>query len=94
MRRVLRFDRALLTTFGRALYQPGTLTEDHLAGRRQRILDPIHYYVSAIFMQILASALTRALAPVLDRESALSWLGSIGGVVAIRIIVVLSLIHI
>ena len=39
-------------------------------------------------MQILASALTRALAPVLDRESALSWLGSIGGVVAIRIIVV------
>ena len=89
VRRVLRFDRALLTTLGRALRNPGTLAEDYLAGRRQGILDPIQYYVSSIFVQLLAAALTRAFAPLVDRPSALSWLGTIGGIVAFRMVVAL-----
>ena len=89
VRRVLRFDRALLTTLGRALRNPGTLAEDYLAGRRQGILDPIHYYVSSIFVQLLAAALTRAFAPLVDRPSALNWLGTLGGIVAFRMIVAL-----
>jgi hypothetical protein len=89
LRRVLRFDRALLTTFGRALRDPGTLAEDYLGGRRKGLLDPIHYYVSSIFVQLIAAALTRAIAPLLDRTSALNWLGTIGGIVAFRMVVAL-----
>jgi len=88
-RRVLRFDRALLTTLSRALRAPGVLAEDYLAGRRKGILDPIHYYVSSIFMQLIAAGLTRLGAPLLDRPSALNWLGTIGGIVAFRMIVAL-----
>jgi hypothetical protein len=48
----------------------------------------VHYYVSAVFLQFLIVAVTRALAPLMDRMSALNWLGAIGGIVATRIVAV------
>jgi hypothetical protein len=87
-RRVFRLDSAMLHTFKRALLSPGALASDYLAGRRRGILDPVHYYVSAVFLQFLIVALTRALAPLMDRMSALNWLGVIGGIVATRIVTV------
>ena len=87
-RRVFRYDKALLHTFRRAVSAPGVLAEDYLAGRRRGILDPVHYYVSSVFVQFLVVVMTRSLAPLMDRMSALNWLGVIGGIVATRIIIV------
>ena len=67
---------------------PGVLAEDYLAGRRRGIHDPVHYYVSSVFVQFLVVVVTRSLAPLMDRMSALNWLGVIGGIVATRIIIV------
>ncbi len=87
-RRVFRYDKALLHTFWRAVRAPGVLAEDYLAGRRRGILDPVQYYISSVFVQFLVVVLTRSLAPLMDRMSALNWLGVIGGIVATRILVV------
>lgn len=86
VKRVFRFDRALIHTLARALRHPGQLTDDYLAGRRRNMLDPVHYYVSVVFLQFLVVALTRLLAPMMDRLSALNWLSDIGGIAATRII--------
>lgn len=86
VRRVLRFDRAFLSTLERALRSPGSLSSDYLAGRRRGILDPVHYYVSTVFFGFVVAALTSLLAPLMDRMSALNWLGAIGGIVAMRIV--------
>ena len=87
-RRVFRYDKALLHTFWRSVSAPGVLAEDYLAGRRRGIHDPVHYYVSSVFVQFLVVVVTRSLAPLMDRMSALNWLGVIGGIVATRIIIV------
>ena len=84
-RRVLRVDVAFAVTFWRTLRGPGALVSDYLTGRRQGILDPLHYFVSSVFAQFVVASITRALAPLISRESAMSWLGSLGGIVAIKI---------
>jgi hypothetical protein len=61
------------------------LSSDYLAGRRSGLLDPVHYYVSTVFFGFLVAALTGLLAPLMDRMSALNWLGAIGGIVATRV---------
>jgi len=86
VKRVLRFDRAFLSTLARALRSPGALSSDYLAGRRRGILDPVHYYVSTVFFGFVVAALTGLLAPLMDRLSALNWLGAIGGIVVMRIV--------
>lgn len=86
VKRVLRFDRAFLSTLARALRSPGALSSDYLVGRRRGILDPVHFYVSTVFFGFIVTALTSLLAPLMDRMSALNWLGAIGGIVVMRII--------
>lgn len=88
-RRAFRLDSALLHTFMRSIRAPGVLSRDYLAGRRRGILDPVHYFLSSVFVQLAIASLTRALAPRFDRISALNWLGAIGGVVAARFVAVL-----
>jgi hypothetical protein len=85
MRRILRLDKDFVVTFWRTLWGPGALTNDYLAGRRRDILDPLHYFVSSVFAQFVVSSITRALAPLINRESAMSWLGALGGIVAIKL---------
>ena len=65
------------------------LVNDYLAGRRARMLDPLQYFISSVFIQIIVSGVTTAVAPLLNRESAESWLGQLGGMVAIKILFIL-----
>jgi len=91
LRRVFRYDKALLHTFSLALRRPGALADDYLEGRRRGILDPVQYYVSSVFLQFVVVVLTRLLAPLMERMSALNWLGTIGGIAATRIVAVFVL---
>jgi len=85
-RRVFRFDRAFALTFWRLLHSPGAVVVDYLEGRRQQLLDPIHFFISSVFAQFVITALTRALAPAFFRDSALTWLERLGGVVGVKIL--------
>jgi hypothetical protein len=85
-RRILRLDVAYAVTIWRSLRSPGRLVNDYLAGRRAGILDPLQYYVSSMFTQILVSGVTLVVAPLIARTSAVAWLGSLGGTVAIKIL--------
>jgi uncharacterized protein DUF3667 len=87
-RRVFRFDVAFARTFWGMLRAPGTLVDDYLSGRRARLVDPIHFFISSVFIQVLINAFTRAVAPLLLRTSALSWIERLGGVVAVKILVI------
>jgi len=89
VKRVMRVDVAFVTTFWRSLRAPGTLVNDYLAGRRAGMLDPLQYFISSVFIQIIVSGVTTAVAPLLDRDSAISWLGQLGGMVAIKILFIL-----
>ena len=91
LRRVFRYDKALLHTFSLALRRPGALADDYLEGRHRGILDPVQYYVSSVFLQFVVVVLTRSLAPLMERMSALNWLGTIGGIAATRIVAVFVL---
>jgi Protein of unknown function (DUF3667) len=88
-RRILRLDAAYAVTLWQTLRSPGRLVNDYLAGRRAGILDPVHYYISSMFTQILVSSVTLIVAPLINRTSAVSWLGSLGGVVAIKFLLIL-----
>jgi hypothetical protein len=52
-------------------------------------LDPVRYYISSMFTQVLVSSVTLIVAPLIDRTSAVSWLGSLGGVVIIKFLLIL-----
>jgi hypothetical protein len=52
-------------------------------------LDPVHYYISSMFTQVLVWSVTLIVAPLIDRTSAVSWLGSLGGVVVIKFLLIL-----
>ena len=88
VRRVFRFDQAFAVTFWRMVRHPGRLADDYFVGRRAGILDPLQYFISSIFVQLVIAALTRALAPMVGRLSALAWLGQLGGVVAVKILLI------
>jgi Protein of unknown function (DUF3667) len=88
LRRVFRFDKALAQTFWRMLKGPGALAADYLEGRRRGILDPLHFFISSVFIQFMIAALTRAAAPLVDRTSALAWVERIGGIVAVKILII------
>src|ERR1700733_5769306 len=88
-RRVLRLDAAYARTLWRTLRSPGQLVNDYLNGKRSGILDPLQYYISAMFTQLLVSSITLIVAPLIDRTSAVSWLGGLGGVVAIKFLFVI-----
>jgi hypothetical protein len=88
-RRVLRSDESLLKTMGRSLRAPGILARDYLAGRRREILDPVHYFLAILFVQVVAGALTRVLAPLVGREAALEWLGTLGRMIVIKMGIIL-----
>lgn len=86
VRRVFRFDKAFAVTIARMLRAPGQLVTDYLSGRRSGYLDPIHYFISSVFLQFVIAATTRAIAPVMDRTSAIAWLGQLSGIVAIKVL--------
>ena len=88
LRRVFRLDRAVITTFSAMLRSPGALVADYLEGRRSGLLDPLHYFISSIFVQLVIAGATRAIAPLIERESALSWLQHVGGVVTVKVLFV------
>jgi hypothetical protein len=90
-KRVFRVDKDFAVTVGRALREPGALTHDYLEGRRKNIVDPLYYFFSSVFIQFLIATLVRFLASSLDQPSLGRWLGRLGGVVAIRIAVILWL---
>ena len=87
-RRVFRFDKAFVVTVWRMLRGPGELVQDYLAGRRQGYLDPIQYFISSVFVQVCVAAITRSLAPLFNRMSAINWLESLSGVVAVKILII------
>ena len=87
-RRVFRFDGLFAVTFSRMLREPGTLVVDYLEGRRRALIDPLHYFISSLFVQFVIAAFTRWVAPLISRESALGWLAQLGGVVAIKIFII------
>jgi hypothetical protein len=89
LRRVFRLDRALASTFWRLLHSPGRLVDDYLAGRRQGVLDPVHFYISSVFIQVAIAVLTRAAVPLLERTSTLPWLERLGGIVVLKIVIIL-----
>jgi hypothetical protein len=62
---------------------------DYLTGHRAGILDPLQYFVSSVFIQIIVSGITTTIAPLLDRDSAMSRLGQLGGMVAVKILFIL-----
>jgi hypothetical protein len=84
-RRVLRFDKAFALTVWRMLREPGRLVPDYLAGRRAGYLDPIQYLLSCVFVQLAVTGFTHWAAPAWQRDSALRWLGQLGGVAAIKV---------
>jgi hypothetical protein len=88
LRRVYRFDTAFAATLWRLLREPAVLMKDYLAGRRAGYLDPIHYLISALFVQLLVTTFTHWLAPLVDRTSAFGWLwlGRVNGVLALKIL--------
>ena len=88
-RRVLRFDKAFLATLWRAVLAPGRLADDYLSGRRRGILDPIFYFVGTVFIQFLVVALAHTLAMVFQRAAIFDALGTVGGMVALKIGVIL-----
>jgi len=88
VRRIFRFDKAFAVTIWRMLREPGQLVSDYLAGRRSGYLDPIHYFISSVFVQFVIAALVRTLAPLMDRLSATAWLSQIGGIVAVKVLTV------
>jgi len=87
-RRVFRFDRAFAVTIWRMLRSPGRLVTDYLEGRRDQILDPLHYFISCVFAQVVIGAAVRTIAPLVFRASALGWLQQLGGVVAVKILII------
>lgn len=87
-RRIFRFDKAFALTFWGMLRAPGQLVTDYLEGRRESRLDPLHFFVSSIFTQFVIAWLTRWVAPLVGRESALGWLERVGGVVAVKILII------
>lgn len=90
-RRVFRFDKAFAVTTWRALREPGVLAHDYLSGRRKRILDPLYYLFSSMFVQIVVASLIRAAAPVVGDPTATHWLARVGGVASLRIFMALWL---
>ncbi len=90
-RRVLYFDKAFGGTFWRMLHEPGRLVPDYLAGRRVGILDPIQYLSSSAFLQVAVASFTHFLAPVVGRVSAVGWLSRLGGVMAIKVLIIFGM---
>ena len=88
-RRVLRLDAAYARTLWRTLRSPGQLVDDYLNGKRSGIFDPLQYYISSMFTQVLVSSITLIVAPLIDRTSAITWLGGLGGVVAIKFLFII-----
>ncbi len=88
LKRVFRFDKAFAVTFWEMLRWPGRLVVDHLEGRRRGRVEPIYYFISSVFVQFVIAAFTRAVAPFVARASALGWLEQLGGVVAVKILVI------
>ena len=87
-RRVFRLDRVFAHTIWGMLRSPGTLVADYLEGRRGQILDPLHFFISCAFVQIAIGAAIREVAPLVFRASALGWLQQLGGVVALKIMII------
>jgi len=88
VRRVFRFDKAFARTFWDMLRMPGALVADYLEGRRQGRIDPIHFFISSVFVQLVIAGVTRAIAPLVLRASALGWLERLGGVVTVKILII------
>jgi hypothetical protein len=88
VRRVFRFDKAFALTFWDMLRSPGPLVADYLEGRRKGRIDPIHFFISSVFVQIVIAGFTRAVAPLVLRTSAFGWLERLGGVVAVKILII------
>lgn len=87
-RRVFRLDVAFAHTLWRMLRDPGELVRGYLDGRRLGSLDPIQFFITSVFVQVIVAALTQALAPMIDRLSALNWLSRLGGMVAFKILII------
>ena len=88
VRRVFRFDKAFALTAWDMLRAPGKLVSDYIDGRRRGRIDPIHFFISSVFVQVVIAAFTRAVAPFVFRASALGWLERLGGVVAVKILII------
>ena len=88
VRRVFRFDKAFALTFWDMLRSPGPLVADYIEGRRKGRIDPIHFFISSVFVQIVIAGFTRAVAPLVLGISALNWLERLGGVVAVKILII------
>lgn len=88
VRRVFRFDKAFALTFWDMLRSPGQLVADYIEGRRRGRIDPIHFFISSVFVQIVIAGFTRAVAPLVLGISALGWLERLGGVVAVKILII------
>jgi hypothetical protein len=88
LRRVFRFDRAFVHTAWGMLRAPGASVANFIEGRRGRMLDPLHFFISSVFIQFVIAGVTRAIAPLVFRESALGWLERLGGVVAFKILII------
>jgi Protein of unknown function (DUF3667) len=73
------------------LSAPGQLVRDFLTGRSKRILDPLQYFITCTFIELLVVSFVHVAAPALDRMSALNWLGRLSSVVAVKILVVLGM---
>jgi Protein of unknown function (DUF3667) len=86
LKRVFRLDKDFAITFWRMLRQPGRLVPDYLAGLRGGYLDPFQYFFSSVFVQVVVSAVVHSLAPTVNRETAVRWLGQLSGVVAIKLV--------
>jgi hypothetical protein len=89
LRRVFRFDQAFATTFLGMLRAPGATVIAQLEGRRKGLLDPFHFFFSSVFFQFAIGAFTRYVAPIVGRDSALGWAERVGGVVALKVLVIL-----
>jgi hypothetical protein len=93
-RRVFRFDRAFVRTFWGMLRAPGPLVSGYIEGRRRTLLDPLHYFISSVFVQFVLAALMRLVSPMVYRASELGWLERLGSIVGLKILIMFWLVSI
>jgi Protein of unknown function (DUF3667) len=88
-RYMMKFDKSFVGTLWRAVRSPGKLARDYLAGRRSGILDPIRYFLSTVFLQLVIAAIAQVLASAIDRPAFADTLGAVGHLVAIKFAVII-----
>lgn len=87
-RRIFRLDRMFALTFWHMLRRPGQVVMDHLGGRRRHALDPLHYFISSVFVQFVIAAITRIVAPLAADQTGTEWIGRLGGIVGVKILII------